>query len=81
VVVFGVRADPEPNDDIVFDDSERAVPKPDAGGVNGSSLVHVLEAEASVVRVLLETAIGFTSPPLDMLREPSVSFAEAARRP
>jgi hypothetical protein len=63
-----VRADPEPDDDIVFDDAERAVPEADPSGVDGPSRVHVLEAEASVLRILLEAAIGFTSPPLNVIR-------------
>ena len=81
VVVFGVGADPEPNDDIAFDDAECAMPEPDPGGVDGPSRVYVLEAEASVLRVLPEAAVGLTRPPLNMLREPAVRFAEATRRP
>ena len=63
-----MRADPEPDNDIAFDDAERAVPEPDPSGVDGPSRVHVLEAEAAVLGVLLETAIGFTSPPLNVIR-------------
>jgi hypothetical protein len=63
-----VRADPKPNDDIAFDNAERAIPEPDTDGVDRPSGVHVLEAEASVLRVLLEPAIRFTCPPLDMIR-------------
>ena len=63
-----MRTDPEPNDDIAFDDAERAVPEPDAGGVDGSNRVHPFEAEASVLRVLLETAISFTRASLNMFR-------------
>lgn len=68
MIVFGVRADPEPNDDIALDDAERAVPEPDPGSVDRPSRVNVLEAEASVLRVLLEPAIGFTSAPANMVR-------------
>ena len=67
-IIFGVRADPEPDDDIAFDDAERTMPEPDPSSVDGPSRVHGLEAEASVPRVLFETAIGFTSPPLNVIR-------------
>src|SRR5262249_13861191 len=78
---FCVRADPEPHDDIAFDDAERAMPKSDPGGINRSNCVHMLEAEASVLRVLLETTIGFTSPPLNVVWKPAISFAEAGCGP
>ena len=81
VVVFAVGTDPEPNDDIVVDDPDRAMPESDAGGVNRPCRVHALEAKAPVLWVLFETAIGFTSPSLNMLRKPSVGVAEAARGP
>jgi hypothetical protein len=68
MIVTSVRADPEPNDDIAFDDAERAVPEADPCGINWPGRVDVLEAEASVLWVLLETAIGFTRAPLNMIR-------------
>ena len=68
MIVFRVRPNPEPHDDIALDDAERTVPEPDASGVDGSSRMHGFKAEASVLRVLPETAIRFTSPPLNMIR-------------
>jgi hypothetical protein len=67
VIVLCVRADPEPNDDIGFDDAKGTMPESDACGVDGPGRVHGLEAETSVLRVLLETAVGFTGPPLNMI--------------
>ena len=67
VVVLGVRTDPEPNDDIAVDDAERAMAESHPCGVDGPFCVHVFETKTSVLRVLLEAAVGFTGPPLDML--------------
>jgi hypothetical protein len=67
VVVLGVRTDPEPNDDIAVDDAKRAMAKSNPCGVDGPPCVHVFETKTSVLRVLLEAAVGFTGPPLDML--------------
>ena len=67
VIVLGVRADPEPNDDIVFDDAESAMPESHPCGVDRPGRVHGLEAETSVLWVLLETAVGFTGPTLNMI--------------
>ena len=66
-IVLGVRADPEPNDDIAFDDADGAMPESHPRSVDWPRRVHVLEAEASMLRVLLETAVGFTGPPLNMI--------------
>jgi len=62
-----VPADPEPNDDIAFEDPECAMPEPDPGGVDGPGRVYAFEAETSVLRVLLETAVGFTGPALNVI--------------
>jgi hypothetical protein len=63
-----VCADPEPNDDVAFDDAECAMPESDPRRVDGPSRVHAFEAEASVLRVLPETPIGFTGPALNVIR-------------
>jgi hypothetical protein len=63
-----VSADPEPDDDVTLDDAEYAIPEPDAGGLDGACGVHALETETSVLRVLAESAIGFTGSPLDLIR-------------
>jgi hypothetical protein len=68
LIVLGVRADPEPNGDIAFADGKRAMPESHPCGIDRPGRVHVLEAETSVLRVLLETAVGFTSPALNMIR-------------
>ena len=62
-----MRADPEPNDDIAFEDAECPMPESDPCGVDGPGRVHAFEAETSVLRVLLETAVGFTGPALNMI--------------
>jgi len=67
VVVLGVCTNPEPNDDIAFDDAKRAVPESHPSGVDGPGRVHVFEAKTSVLRVLLEAAVGFTGSALDVL--------------
>ena len=67
VIVLGVRADPEPNDDITVDDAKRAMAKSHPCGVDGPRGVHVFEVETSVLRVLLETTVGFTGSALDMI--------------
>lgn len=72
MVVLCVRSDPEPNDDIVFDDAECAMPESDPCSVDGPGHVHAFEAETPVLRVLLETAIGFTGPALNMSGERAV---------
>jgi len=68
MIVLGVRAGPEPNDDIAFDDAKRTMPESHPCSVDRSGRVRVLEAETSVLRVLLETAVGFTGPALNMIR-------------
>jgi hypothetical protein len=67
VIVLGVRADPEPNDDVAVDDAECAMPESDPCRVDGPGRVHAFEAETSVLRVLLEAPVGFTSPALNMI--------------
>ena len=67
VIVLSMRAEPEPNDDIAFDDAKRAVPEPHPCGVDGPGRVHVFEAETSVLWILLEPAVGFTGPALNMI--------------
>jgi hypothetical protein len=81
VVVLGVRADPEPHDDVAFDDAKRAVAKPHPCGVNRAGRVHVFEAETSVLGILLEPSVGLTGPALNMIWEPSVGVAESPGRP
>jgi hypothetical protein len=68
MIVFGVRADPEPNDGIPFDDAQRSVPESHAGCVDWPGGMHELEAETSVLRILRETAVRFTSPALNVIR-------------
>ena len=67
VIVFGVRADPEPNDDIAVEDAKRAMAESHPCSVDGPGRVHVFEAETSVLRVLLETVVRFTGSALDMI--------------
>jgi hypothetical protein len=67
VIVLGVRADPEPNDDIAVDDANRAMAESHPCGIDGPGGVHVFEVETSVLRVLLETTVGFTGSALDMI--------------
>jgi hypothetical protein len=67
MIVFGVCADPEPNDDIAVDDAKRAMPESHACGVDGADRVDAFEAETSVLRVLFETPVGFTRPALNMI--------------
>lgn len=67
-VVLGVRADPESNDDIAIDDAQRAMAESQPRGVDRPGGVHVFEVETWVLRVLFETAVGFTGPALDMIR-------------
>jgi hypothetical protein len=62
-----MRADPEPDNDVTLDDANRAMPESHPYGVDGPVRVHVLEAETSVMRILLETAVGFTGPALNMV--------------
>jgi len=66
-IVLGVRADPEPDDDVAVDDAQRAMAESRPCGVDGSGGVGVFEVETWVVRVVLETAVGFTGPALDMI--------------
>ena len=68
MIVFGVRADPEPHDDIAFEDAERAMSESHPCRIDGPGRVHGLEAQTSLLRVLLETAVGFTGPALNMSR-------------
>jgi hypothetical protein len=67
MIVLGVRADPEPNDDIALDDAECTMPESHSCCVDRPGRVHVFKAETAVVRVLLETAVGFTGPTLNMI--------------
>jgi hypothetical protein len=67
MIVFCVRADPEPDDDIAFDDAECAMPESHPCSVDRPDRVHAFEAETSVLRVLLETPVGFTGPALNMV--------------
>ncbi len=74
-------ADPEPNDDVRVHDSERAISQPDSGSVDGFGRMHLLEAEARVVWVISEAAVGFAGPASDMFRKPAVRLAEATSGP
>ena len=67
VIVLCVRADPEPDDDIVVQNAECAVPKSDPCGVDGAGRVDAFEAQTSGLGVLFETAVGFTGPALNMI--------------
>lgn len=66
-IVLGVRADPEPDDDIAVDDAQRAMAEAHPCGVDGPGGVDVFEVETWVMRVVPETAVGFTGPALDMI--------------
>ena len=59
-------ADPEPHYDGV-NDAERTMTEPHPSGVDRPGGVHMFEVEARVVRIFLETAVGFTGPTLDVL--------------
>ena len=67
VIVLSVRADPEPNDDITLDDAQRAMAESHPHGVDGPRRVDGFKAETSVLGVLLEPAVGFTGPALNMI--------------
>jgi hypothetical protein len=67
VIVLGVRAYPEPNNDIAVDDAKRAMAESHPCGIDGPGGVHVFELETSVLRALPETAVGFTGSALDMI--------------
>ena len=64
---YSACADPEADDDIGVDDAQRAMAESHPCGVDGSGGVGVLEVETWVMRVVLETAVGFTGPALDMI--------------
>ncbi|MEE8275444.1 MAG: hypothetical protein V3R88_12335, partial [Alphaproteobacteria bacterium] len=51
-VVFGVRADPEPDDGFVLNDIEGAVTAADANGVDRVDLIQTFESQARMTRVL-----------------------------
>ena len=67
VIVLGVRADPEPNNDIAVDDAQRAMAESHPCGIDGPGGVHMFKVETSVLRVLPEAAVGFTGSALDMI--------------
>jgi hypothetical protein len=54
MIVLGVRADPEPNDDIAFDDAECTMPESHSCCVDRPGRVHVFKAETAVVRFSLK---------------------------
>jgi hypothetical protein len=62
-----VRADPEPHDDIAFDDAECTMPESHPRSIDRPGRVHAFEAETSVLRILFETPIRFTGPTLNMI--------------
>ena len=66
-IVLGVRADPEPHDDIAVDDAQRAMAQSHPCGIDGPRGVDALEVETWVMRIVLEIAVGFTGPALDMI--------------
>ena len=66
-IVLGVCADPEPDDDIAVDDTQRAMTESHPCGVDGPGGVNVFEVETWVMRAVPETPVGFTGPALDMV--------------
>ena len=62
LIVFGVGTDPEPDDGLAIDNGKRAVSQANAGRVDGLNRVDLLEAEAQMLRVVLEAAVSFTGP-------------------
>ena len=67
VIVLGVRADPEPHDDVAFDDANCAMAESHPCSVDGPGRMHTLESETSVLWILLEEAVGFTGPALNAI--------------
>ena len=70
--------DPEPDGGLAIDDGKRAVPKPNACRKDGLRRVDVLEAEARMVRIVLEASVSLTGTALNMLRQPSVRLAKTS---
>ena len=70
--------DPESHSDVSIQNGERAIAESDASGVDGLSRVDLLEAEAPVIRVALETLIRFPGAAANMLRKAAVCVAEPA---
>jgi len=73
-----VGTDPEPDGGLAIDDGKRAVPEPNACRKDGLRRVDVLEAEARMVRIVLEAAVSLTGTALNMLRQPCVRLAKAS---
>lgn len=53
-----MRADPEPDKVLALAHREGAIPRSDANREDGSSGVHLLEAEARMLRVVPEQLVG-----------------------
>ncbi len=72
--------DPEPRDLVVLYETEGAVPKGHAYGVDRFSVVNLLELEAGVRGVIAEESVGFPSRVPDFKRQLAIGCPEARGR-
>lgn len=56
--IVSVRSNPEPDYHILFDHTNCSVVTRDASGIDGSSIVHLLESQAWMVRVVAKEGVG-----------------------
>ena len=58
LIIFGVRANPEPNHGVVAANTQGAIISADSNGENRFSRMNFLEPETWVIRIGLESPVG-----------------------
>src|SRR5436190_22587624 len=80
MIIFGVRADPEPDHLISFPDGERPIGETHARRKDGPRCVNLLESKTRVKRILPKHLIGETRLGLNLRWQGSKSLAKPLGR-
>lgn len=78
IVVFRVRADPEPDDIATVYLSKCPIAESDASGVDILLLIDLFESEAWMSGILTEQLIGFAGSHSDGFRKSGIHIAKAS---
>ena len=76
MVVFCMRADPEPEDIIAFQNPDRPIVQPDASREDRAGGMDLPETQARMMRILLEQRVGLPGLLANMLGQGPVQHPE-----
>jgi hypothetical protein len=80
-IVVGMRADPEPDDNVSVEHGERTIAEADTGRIDRAGGVDLFEPQTGMLRIVAEEPLGRARAAPDVVGQLSERVAEVLGRP